>query len=263
MPRTLSARTAEHGRSPVHARRPDVAPDVWADHLRLATDGDPGSLERLVREYERYARSLAGRLHRGHEPREDLDQVALEALVVALKRFDPARGIPFPAFGTPTILGSLRRHFRDHGWLVRVSRPVHELASRLRDSNDRLTADLGRTPTEVELADDLGVDDGELRAALESLHARDTRSLDGAVEEGTLGDLIGVEDRGFARAVDVVSAREAMRSLDDDERWLIHRYYIDEQTQSEIASDLGVSQMHVSRLIRSTIGRLRQMAAAA
>lgn len=262
MPRTTSERTAQRGRPSTHPRRPRVAPDVWADHLRLAEDGDPGALERLVVEYERYARSLAARLHRGHEPREDLDQVALEALVVALRRFDPSRGIPFPAFGTPTILGSLRRHFRDHGWLVRVSRPVHELASRLRDTSDRLTADLGRKPTEAELADDLGVDQEELRAALDSLHARDTRSLDGTVDEAALGDRIGMEDRGFDLAVDVISAREAMRSLDERERTLIHRYYIEEQTQSQIASDLGVSQMHVSRLIRSTIGRLRQLAAA-
>lgn len=270
MPRTLSVEpVVSNGRPPtcpapkpeVRDRRSPIPEAVWQDHVRLADHGDPDALERLVQEYERYARSLAARLYRRHESREDLDQIALEALVLALRRFDPHRGIPFPAFATPTILGSLRRHYRDHGWLVRVPRPVHELASALREASDRLTAGLGRAPSEHELATELGVELKDLRTARAALHARDTRSLDGTTDDLSLGDRVGAHDPNFDRAESRLAARAAIETLSGRDRQLICRYYIDGLTQSQIAAELGVSQMQVSRLIRSILCRLRQVAA--
>jgi len=236
---------------------------VWEDHVRLATHDDRAALERLVAEYEGYARSLAARLHRGHEPREDLDQIALEALVIALKRFDPDRSIPFPAFATPTILGAIRRHYRDHGWLVRVPRRVHEFVGAHQASTERLRAELHRSPTDDEVAADLSIAPRELRAATAAVHARDTRSLDAVVgDDGSLGDRVGGVDPDLELADDRLAAAAAIRSLDRAGRRLLHLYFFEERTQSEIAGILGVSQMQVSRLLRDTLGRVRRRALA-
>src|SRR5690606_70032 len=136
-------------------QRPAVSFGVWFDHVRYARTGDGDRLAALVRQYETYAVSLAYRMHRDREPLEDLEQVAREALVHALQRFDPERGIPFPAFASPTILGSLRRHFRDHGWSVRVPRNVHEIAGARHQAVERLTGVLGREPSTEEIAGEL------------------------------------------------------------------------------------------------------------
>lgn len=244
------------------ARADAQDPTVWEDHVRVA-NGDPAALERLVAEYERYARSLAARMHRGNEPREDLDQIALEALVVALKRFDPSRGLPFPAFATPTILGSIRRHYRDHGWLVRVPRRVHEFAGAHQEATERLTASLHRTPTDTEIAEDMSVGPDEVNDATAAIHARDTRSLTVSVgDDSCLGDRVGCDDAALALAEDRVAAAVAIRSLDGQSRRLLHMYFYEERTQAQIASVLGVSQMQVSRLLQSTLRRVRQRAAA-
>src|SRR4051812_6213693 len=120
-----ATRSIPRGGPGCSASEPAVDPGVWLDHVRYARDRNPAALDRLVREYERYARSLARRRRRGRDSWEDVNQVALEALVLALKRFDPERHLPFPAYGPPPILGSVRRHYRDRGWLLRVPRGVH------------------------------------------------------------------------------------------------------------------------------------------
>jgi len=243
--------SAGAGRSPAHD------PGVWADHVRIARDGDPGALERLVIEYESYARSLAGRMHRGHEPREDLDQIALEALVLALQRFDPTRGLPFPAFATPTILGSIRRHYRDHGWLVKVPRRIHEYASAERQANERLTHTLGRVPTEAEVATEMAMDPAAMQSAAAALHARATHSLDAPLREECLADQMGLLDAEVARVDDRVTAAAAIRDLDRDSRRLLRLYFFEDMTQTQIADIIGVSQMQVSRLLRDVLGQVR------
>lgn len=237
---------------------PSVPWELWRDHVLFARSGDADALARLVDEYEAYARSLAGRMARGNESREDLDQLALEALIVALRRFEPERGIPFPAFATPTILGALRRHFRDHGWLVRVSRRVHELASAQRDAVERLTRVLGRAPTDEEVAEAIGVSIDELESARQAIHARDTRSIDSVMGDGlSLEHRLGRTDIELEHREDHLALRAAMDSLDDEERKLIGFYYFEERSQADIAEILGVSQMQVSRLLNSIIRRLR------
>ncbi|MCU1370999.1 MAG: polymerase subunit sigma [Ilumatobacteraceae bacterium] len=252
-------RTIPRGR---HERDEDQTPAVdqrvWLDHLEFARTGDAAVLARLVAEYERYARSLARRMWRDGEPSEDLDQVALEALVVALRRFDPERGIPFPAFATPTILGSLRRHYRDQGWLVRVPRRVHEFAVAERDTTDRLVVRLGRQPTAAELATEMCVDLDVVLEAQDALHARNTRSFEAAGPDGQLlGDQVGAEDGRLSASVDRVALMEAIRTIDGPAKELLHLYFFEERSQSDIAEHLGISQMQVSRLLSAVLRRLR------
>lgn len=242
-------------------RQPAVDPDVWRDHLRYARTRDADALNRLVSEYAQYARSLARRMRRGYEELDDLDQIALEGLVVSLGRFDPERGIPFCAFATPTILGSLRRHVRDHGWLVRVPRRVHELATSIRDATAKLTIDLSRSPTTEELAAAVGVDVDTLLDVQDALHARDARSLDHAVGGESLGDLVGHDDPALDHLVDKVAAERAIATLGDDDREILDLYYGQGLTQSEVAAHIGVSQMQVSRRLASILARLRTLAA--
>lgn len=239
---------------------PGVDPSVWADHVRYARTRDAAVLDRLVAEYERYARSLARRLRRSSDAADDLDQIAFEALVVALRRFDPERGLPFPAFATPTILGALRRHYRDHGWAVRVPRRVHEFAMAERAAVEELVAQRHRQPTAPELAEAMGMDLDALLAAQDALHARNARSLDArsGEDDGLLGDLVGGDDLRIHAVEDRVALAEAMASLDEPARELIRLYFFEERSQSDIAQQLGVSQMQVSRLLSAVLRRLRQ-----
>ena len=160
------------------ATRPAVEPDLWALHVRYARDAYPDVLATLVEHYRPHAEAHARRHFRHGEPIDDLTQVAYEALVQALQRFDPTRGIPFLAFANPTIVGSLRRHVRDVGWAIRVPRRVHELAAPTRDATELLTHDLGRRPSVGEIADFIGVDEREVLDAMAADEARITRSLD-------------------------------------------------------------------------------------
>jgi len=251
-------RTVPRTRVDGAAGTPAVEPEVWLDHVLVFRRKDPEALGRLVQEYERYARSLANRLHRSNEPHEDLDQIALEALVVALQRFDPTRGIPFPAFATPTILGALRRHYRDHGWLVRVPRRVHDYAVAERAVVDRLMVERGRAPTTTELAEALSMSVDDVLLAQEAVHARDARSLDAVVgDELRLVDQLGLDDRRLAGADDRMVAAAAIATLDPEDRELLRCYFLDERSQSSIAEERGVSQMQVSRMLASILRRLR------
>lgn len=236
-----------------------VDPDVWLDHVRFARTQDGAALERLVEEYSDYARSLARRLQRHGETGEDLEQVALEALLLALHRFDVERSRPFVAFASPTILGSLRRHFRDRGWLLRVPRSVHEVTAAANQASQELTGRLGRVPSVNEVADHLGVPLEDLLAARSATVARGLVSLDdGDGVDGVIAPQIGAIDRNFEITENRVALERAMNTLEEDDRTLLRRYYVDEQTQAGIAADLGVSQMEISRRLGRLIGRLRQ-----
>lgn len=241
------------------SRRPGVPLPIWLLHVRYARSGSSEDLGALVAEYEQYALSLSRRLRRDREPSDDLDQVARESLVVALQRFDCERGLPFPAFATPTILGALRRHYRDHGWSIRVPRRVHELAVPAREATDRLTTELGRPPTPDEVAQELGIETADLLATQQAAAARTPASLDSTptVDGPSQHEVIGDDDRNLLVAEDQVVLAQAIELLGDRDRDVIRLYFFDELTQSQIAERYGVSQMQVSRWIASIVKRLR------
>ena len=242
------------------ARRPAVDPELWALHVRYARRGDDAVLQALVDHYRAHAAAQARRHYRRGEPLDDLTQVALEALLLALRRFDPERRTPFLAFAKPTIVGSLRRHFRDAGWGIRVPRRVHELSSPVRDAQELLTHDLGRGPSPGEVADFIGVDEREVLEVMTAEDVRITTSLDAPDPASGLQaeQVIGRTDRGFLGIENRTALDQSLHLLSDDDRELLRLYFIEERTQSQIADVLGCSQMQVSRLLRKAIHRLRR-----
>ena len=237
--------------------RPAVDLAEWTHHVAYADRRDPEALDSLVSRYGHFAAGAARRRYRHDEPLDDLVQVSHEALLQALRRFEPRRGIPFLAFAGPTVDGVLRRHFRDAGWALRVPRQVHELAGPHRDAVDLLGQDLGRPPTLPEVADFMGVPLRQLEALEQARRARATSSLDAPVREGENARELGGHDRALAGADDRVALRRALSQLGDDDVRLLAWYYFEEQSQARIAERLGVSQMQVSRLLACAIQRLR------
>ena len=231
---------------------------------RYHRDADPAAREALVERFLPLARQLARRYQRAGEPLDDLIQVASLGLLKAIERFDPARETAFSSFAVPTILGELKRHFRDKGWSVRVPRDLQELAVKV----DRVGADMGRTlgrvPTTNELAQQLGVSHEQVLEAREAAGAYRAISLDrprgDEEDEGELVDALGTEDHGFAVAEDSATVQRLMRVLTEREREVLRLRFEEDLTQSEIGIRVGVSQMHVSRLIRQSVARLRATA---
>ncbi len=237
---------------------PSVDLGDWTLHVAYADRRDPGVLDTLVRRYSGFATATARRQYRRGEPMDDLVQVSHEALMLSLQRFDPGRGTPFLAYATPMIQGTLRRHFRDTGWALRVPRQVHELAKPQQDAFDLLSQDLGRAPTLAEVADLMSVPLRHLEAAERARHARsmtsiDSTDVDGGEPEPSLGHLdarlVGAENR--------IALRRGLAQLGDDDVRILSWYYFEEETQSRIAERLGCSQMQVSRLLAQAIQRLR------
>jgi RNA polymerase sigma-B factor len=238
------------------AARPSVDLADWTHHIAYADRRDPCVLDALVRRYSGFATSTASRQYRRGEPMDDLVQVSHEALMLALQRFDPHRGTPFLAYAAPTIQGTLRRHFRDNGWALRVPRRVHELAKPQQDAFDLLSQDLGRSPTLAEVADLMSVPLSQLEAVQSARHARSTTWVDAADSEGPR-HAVGEIDSGLVRAEDRLALRGALAQLDADDVRLLSWYYFEEETQSQIAGRLGCSQMQVSRLLARAVQRLR------
>lgn len=250
---------------PRNGDTPGVEPDLWLLHVQYALRGTPELRNLLVEEYQRYALAMARRMHREGEPLEDLRQVAFEALLVSLERFDPRRGCPFLGFASLTITGAIKRHFRDYGWLLRVPRRVHELSAPIRRTTDRLTMVLGRAPTLEEIATALEIDVETLLEAQEAERARSLGALSvvSPTDPGFEREIVGTPDPGFDRGVERIDLRRALDELDDDDRDLVIMYFFEERTQTEIAAAIGVSQMQVSRLLSSITRRLRSRIAVA
>jgi RNA polymerase sigma-B factor len=242
------------------AGRPAVDRGLWGLHVRYARREDADALQALVEQYRGHAEAQARRHYRRGEPLDDLTQVAYEALLLALKRFDPDRRTPFLAFAKPTIIGSLRRHFRDAGWAIRVPRRVHELSTPVRDAQELLTHDLGRPPSPGEVADFIGVDEHEVLEAFTAEDARITTSLDASDPASGLQaeQVIGQPDRGFLGIENRTALRQSLELMSHEDRDLLRQYFLEERTQSQIAEGLGCSQMQVSRLLRKAIHRLRR-----
>jgi RNA polymerase sigma-B factor len=238
---------------------------VWTLHVRYERTGAPEDLAALVEEYTAYALAIAHRMYRRGEPAEDLEQVALESLVAALQRFSVDRGIPFPAFATPTIAGAIKRHYRDRGWTIRAPRQAHDLAGPIRTAREDLGGTLGRAPSTQEVADAVGVEARLVDLVDQAVRARSVASLDTPVHADgqVLGDTVGEDDPQVDRTVDRVALAAALDILTDREREIVVLYYVDEQSQREIAARYGVSQMQVSRWLRLIVGRLRARMAVA
>lgn len=244
---------------PVDGGAPTVDSDVWLLHVCYARSRDAEIRRLLVEQYQGYALLLARRMHReGGEPLGDLRQVAFEALLTALDRFDPERRCPFLGFASLTITGALKRYYRDFGWLMRVPRRVHELAAPIRRATDELTVELGHSPNLDEVAARVGTDVETLIEAQEAAHARSLGSLETSLtdDERAVRDVVGDVDPGFERRADVIDLRNALGDLTDDERELVRLYYFEDYTQHELADVLGTSQMQVSRLLQSVTRRL-------
>lgn len=238
--------------------RPAVDPDVWLLHVRLQDHDDDEALAALVEEYRPYALSIARRLSREGESLEDLQQVAFEALIATLRRFDCRRGIPFPAFATPTIVGALKRHYRDHGWALRVPRAVHDITGPARAAAEALTMENGRAPTVAEVAKRMGLPEEDLLLAQEAVRARSTVSLDApARDDGGRGVELPSPEGQIELADGRAALAAAVGHLDRRSQTVLGLYFFEEQSQSEIAERYGVSQMQVSRWISAALSRLR------
>jgi RNA polymerase sigma-B factor len=231
---------------------------------RYAEDQSPVVREELVDRFMPLARRLAGRYAGGAEPFDDLVQVASVGLVKAINRFDPERGTAFSTFAVPTILGELKRHFRDRGWSVHVPRDVQERILKVEKATAELPAKLGHAPTVQEIGQRIGASDEEVLEAMHASQGHHAISLDATStmgdgdEPGPLRDRIGSEDLSF----DTVEYGEAigpvLKEISDRDREVLHLRFVEDLTQSEIAERVGVSQMHVSRILRATIEKLRQ-----
>jgi RNA polymerase sigma-B factor len=235
--------------------------------MRYHEHGDLAARDELIHRLMPLARKLALRYQRKSESLEDLVQVANMALVKAIDGFDPERGTALSTYAVPTILGELRRYFRDSGWSVHVSRQLQELALLVDRTSVRLEPRLGRSPCVAEIAAELGLSEEEIAEALEASSAYQAASLDERLYEDdgsgvTLGDTLGSQDDGFELVEDRSATRSAMRALDDRARRIVELRFIAGMTQSQIGEELGVSQMHVSRLLRRAIATLRDTAAA-
>src|SRR3954447_3190991 len=233
---------------------------------RYHRSGDPTAREELIRRCLPLARSLASRYARAGEPLDDLVQAANIGLIKAVDRFDPTRGIAFSSFAVPSILGELKRHFRDHAWAARVPRPLQERVMRVGASAERLASELGRAPKAKEVAADSGLSVEDVLEALEAGTAFDSISLDAPVSRGeedsgaTYADSVGELDYRLELVEYRSVVAATIRALPRREREVLALRFAEDMTQSEIAARIGVSQMHVSRLIRRSLDRLQTVA---
>jgi RNA polymerase sigma-B factor len=204
------------------------------------------------------AHQLARRFSNRGEAHDDLVQVASLALVRAAERFDPDRGVMFSTFAAASIIGEIKRHFRDRGWAVRAPRRLQEMVLEIGSATDRLGQQLGRAPTVPELAKEIGASTADVLEALEAGQSYRTSSLDARDREGqTMGESLGSEDSGYVGVENHSALTKAMGTLSPRDREIVQLRFVDGLTQSEIAARLGVSQMQISRLLAASLRRLR------
>lgn len=227
----------------------------------LRDTGDPELRESLIKAHLGLADHLAWRFGHWRQSREDLVQVARLGLVKAVDRFDPSRGVRFSTFASVTILGELKRHLRDHGWAVKARRSAQELSLQLSRWVDELSQEQGRSPTVAELSQRAGVPEEQILEALEVRWSRQTTSLDAPVanEEGDvrLVDVLGEEDARYEQVEGGASLAEVLSKVPERDRRALYLRFWEGQSQAEIAAQLGVSQMHVSRLLARVLAQLR------
>ena len=231
---------------------------------RFARDQSPMVREELVERFMPLARRLASRYAGGAEPFDDLVQVASVGLVKAIDRFDPDRGTAFSTFAVPTILGELKRHFRDRGWSVHVPRDVQERILKVERAMADLPGKLGHSPTVQEIGQRIEATEEEVLEAMHASQGHHAVSLDATSaigdgdEPGPLRDRIGEEDISFETVEYGEAIAPVLEEISERDRKVLHLRFVEDMTQSEIAERVGVSQMHVSRILRATIDKLRQ-----
>ena len=220
---------------------------------------DPRARAELVTRYRALAEYLARRFSGRGEPVDDLVQVASLGLLNAIDRFDPDQGVRFTTYASATIVGELKRHFRDKGWAVRIPRRLQELSIEMNQVMPQIAQRLGRMPTIAELAAHLEVGADEIVEAMDAAQAYSTSSLDAPVGDGDLtpGDLLGEDDPSLTMLDEWADIGPVLASLPARERRVLYLRFYEGKTQSEIAADIGVSQMHVSRILTQTIEKLR------
>jgi len=236
-----------------------------ADALLFArlADGDPRAREALIERFLPLARSIARRYEASAEPLEDLVQVASFALVKAIDRFDPAHGYAFSSFAVPTIVGELKRHFRDRSWTVRPPRDLQELTLKIERTTRVLWQQHSRAPTVGELAAQIGCSDEQILEALQARAGRSRLSLEapagGDDDQPTLADRLGSPDDGFDRAETRAMLDGLLEMVSPRARAVIRLRFYEDMTQAEIGELLGVSQMQISRILRQTLEQLRSV----
>jgi RNA polymerase sigma-B factor len=243
----------------VHATSPN---DERALFARLREDPNTADREAAVRRYLPLARRLAGHYRHTGEPVDDLEQVAAIGLLKAVDRFDPERGATFTSFAIPTILGELRRYFRDRTWALRVPRGLQELTLQIERARDELTGSLGRQPTLTELSRRLGTSEELTLQALELSLARHSFPLDGPSCEGDEHGtgVPGRVDDGYARVEDRATLATLLATLSVRDARIVFLRFHEDLTQEAIARIVGVSQMHVSRVLYRSLAKLREAA---
>jgi RNA polymerase sigma-B factor len=229
---------------------------------RYRDPSSPVDREAIVRRFLPLARQLAARYAQSSEPFDDLFQVACLGLVNAVDRFETDRGTAFSSYAVPTILGELRRHFRDKTWSIRVPRDLQELGLGVQRESDRLTTLLGRSPTVDEIADAVGATRAAVVEARDALRAYHAGSLEEPCaahgDDAPLLAALGTSDGGYANAEQRVVLNNLLRCLTHRERLVVVLRFENDMTQSQIAERVGISQMQVSRILRTSLERLRE-----
>jgi RNA polymerase sigma-B factor len=230
--------------------------------LSYHRNDDVAARDELIERFLPLAQQIAGRYRRGRDSFEDLLQVASIGLIKAIDRFDPEYGTSFMTFAVPSITGELKRYFRDAGWAVRVPRPVQERALKVSAAIERLQRQLGRSPTPKQVAEALGEEVEAVLEAMEAATAHSSVSLDRPLgnddaDGGRYEDMVGELDPRFEVIEDRASIAPALRLLPERDRLILKLRFEDDRTQAEIAEVVGISQMHVSRLLRRALERLR------
>jgi RNA polymerase sigma-B factor len=232
--------------------------------FRLRREGqDPAVLEELVRRFAPLARSVARRYHSRGEPLDDLTQVANVGLLKAIAKFDPSKGFAFTSYATPTMLGELKRYFRDSGWAVHVPRGVKERAVELARVTEELSTRLGRSPSLSELAGALEATEEQTLEAIEAYHARHAAPLEQGSDDDESGPLapaqmLGAEDERLEQAEYLSVIAKGVESLSESDRMILYLRFGRDLTQSDIAKRMGTSQMQVSRMLRASIEKIRR-----
>ena len=239
-----------------------VSQDVdFVSLIEAYRSGDERARDELVERYMPLVRSLAARYAGRGEPQEDLVQVGSIGLLLSIERFDTERQVQFTTYAVPTIVGEIQRHFRDRAWALHVPRRMKELSVRLTREIQTQTAALGRAPTIAELAQAAGAEEDEVVEALQSAEAYSTRSLSQPLgregDDETMQDVLGADDTGFEDVEDSVLVEAGLEALDERERRIVELRFFEGLTQSEIAARVGISQMHVSRLLRRALHSMR------
>ncbi|MFT3865615.1 MAG: SigB/SigF/SigG family RNA polymerase sigma factor [Solirubrobacterales bacterium] len=236
--------------------------ELWR---RFRTGRDQRARTELVELYMPLAKRMASRYAGVSEPYDDLLQVASLGLLNAIDRFDASRGTPFAAFAKPTILGELKRYFRDKVWTVRVPRSVHDRMAEVEKATEKLTLELRRPPSVEELAEEAGIPAADVLEILEARHNRRPLSLDAPPagedpDDASGAEWVGRPDGNFDLVEDRLAVEAALPSLDERERQVLRLRFVEELPQTEIALRIGCSQMHISRLLRRALDKMREEA---